>query len=141
MLRKYLLVAFIAIGIGTFAACNEPQKATTGNTNDTVDTQQKREPRKMPDRVEITYTAVKGKDSSVKNAAGAELAALMFINRCDAAALKGKDTVLIPSQFGDVLQYTPFPYHVAALKDVKKIVFFSYPAQIFAAYIFGDIGS
>lgn len=138
MLRKYCFTAFLAIAAGAFMACNEPQKVSSGEVKDSTATQ-KREPRKMPHRVDITYTAVKGKDSSLKNVAGAELAALQFINRCDAAALKGKDTVLVPNQYVDVIQYTPFPYHVEALKDVKKIVFFSYPAQIFAAYEYGDL--
>lgn len=139
MLRKYFFVAGVIIGASAFAACNEPQNASTGEVRGTDTAVKKREPRKMPERAEITYTLVKGKDSSLKNVQGTELAALMFINRCDAAALKGKDTVLVPSQYGDVLQYTPFPYHVDALKDVKKIVFFSYPAQVFAAYEYGDL--
>lgn len=136
MLRKYFFVGLLVLGTGAFMACNEPQKVSSDEVKDSVATQ-KREPRRMPHRVDITYTAVKGKDSSIKNVSDTELAALMFINRCDAAALKGKDTVLVPNQYVDVIQYTPFPYNVAALKDVKKIVFFSYPAQIFAAYEYG----
>jgi lipoprotein-anchoring transpeptidase ErfK/SrfK len=141
MLRKYFFVVSIVAATSAFAACNEPQNASSGRNagQDSTEVPQKRQPLKMPDRTNVTYIAVRGKDSSIKKYAGAELAALQFINRCDAAALKTKDTVLVPSEFLDVMQYSPFPFHVDALKDVKKIVFFSYPAQIFAAYEYGDL--
>jgi hypothetical protein len=35
---------------------------------------------------------------------------------------------------GDIEFYLPFPLTVSYLKDIKKSSFFSYPAQIFAAY-------
>lgn len=40
---------------------------------------------------------------------------------------------------GNANQYSPFPASVSFLKDVNKIIFFSYPAQYFAAYEHGQL--
>jgi hypothetical protein len=40
---------------------------------------------------------------------------------------------------GDIEFYLPFPLTVSYLKDIKKSSFFSYPAQIFAAYEKGQL--
>ena len=114
-----------------FAQCGQ------NNTNETKSTTTASAPveRKMPDRKELTYKMMSGKDSSIKNYTGAQLDAILFLNRCDKDNLASKDTVIVPNEFADdIIQYSPFPFRVAALKDVKKIIFFSYPAQAFAAY-------
>lgn len=57
------------------------------------------------------------------------------INRTDKANLSKLDSIVIPSNFdGDVLFYMPFPLEVDYLKDVSKILIFSYPTQTFGAY-------
>lgn len=57
------------------------------------------------------------------------------INRTDKANLLKLDSIVIPSNFdGDVLFYLPFPLEVDYLKDVSKILIFSYPTQTFGAY-------
>ncbi|GAB3712462.1 L,D-transpeptidase [Flavobacterium koreense] len=57
------------------------------------------------------------------------------INRTDRANLSKLDSLVIPSDFdGDVVYYLPFPLKVDYLKDVSKVLLFSYPTQTFGAY-------
>ena len=57
------------------------------------------------------------------------------VNRTDAKNLIKMDSILIPTDFtGDKVFYLPFPLKVNYLKDVSKILIFSYPTQTFAAY-------
>jgi hypothetical protein len=140
--RTIMNIGLLAIGI-LFAQCGQSRTeeetsvlsgtGTQGDSSSTAPVPQ----REMPERKGITYAIVTKKDS-IRKFEGAELEALKFINRCDEASLKAKDSVLVPSEFlTDKIHYSPFPFHIEALKDVKKIVFFSYPAQIFAAYEHG----
>lgn len=57
------------------------------------------------------------------------------VNRTDQSNFKRMDSVLVPVDLsGDLVYYLPFPLKVDYLKEVEKIVFFSYPTQTFAAY-------
>lgn len=57
------------------------------------------------------------------------------VNRTDSANFRRMDSVLIPSDItGDVAAYLPFPFEVPFLKEVSKVILFSYPAQTFGAY-------
>jgi hypothetical protein len=57
------------------------------------------------------------------------------INRTDKANLSKLDSIVIPSNFdGEVQFYLPFPLEVDYLKDVSKVLMFSYPTQTFGAY-------
>jgi hypothetical protein len=57
------------------------------------------------------------------------------INRTDKANLSKLDSILIPNDFsGDVLFYLPFPLEFDYLKDVSKVLLFSYPTQTFGTY-------
>lgn len=50
------------------------------------------------------------------------------------------DSILVPNDFTKPLKdYLPFPDSIGLLGDVTKIIFFSYPAQIFAAYEKGKL--
>ena len=62
------------------------------------------------------------------------------VNRADAAHLKAMDSIIIPNDsLADVAYFLPFPVSVAALSNIDKIIFFSYPAQAFAAYENGEL--
>ena len=55
-------------------------------------------------------------------------------------ALTNFDTLVIPSDAKQTIeQYFPFPFRVNFLKDINKIIFFSYPTQAFAAYEHGNL--
>jgi len=60
------------------------------------------------------------------------------LNRADRNNFLHMDSVLIPTDFSyNLANYLPFPLEVKYLKDIEKIIFFSYPTQIFAAYEYG----
>lgn len=86
----------------------------------------------------FTYHFIKKKDwqalkDSFEGAAYPDI--LNAINRVDAKHLKRLDSILVPSDYSQPLEhYLPFPQEVDFLKDVNKIILFSYPAQVFAAY-------
>lgn len=62
------------------------------------------------------------------------------VNRMDKANLIKQDSIIIPSDFsGDVMYYLPFPEKVVSLKDISKILLFSYATQTFAAYENGNL--
>lgn len=130
MLRKYFTALSVLSLYFLFTGCMEnPTNNKSGVAKKSIPVRQ------MPARTDITYKFMSGKDSSIKNYSGTELAALMFLNRCDEVNLKGKDSVIVPVTFADnIIHYSPFPFHVKGLGEVNKIVFFSYPAQVFAAY-------
>lgn len=65
---------------------------------------------------------------------------IMVVNRVDMANLPSLDTLIIPNDLsGDMVFYLPFPLQLPSLSDIIKIVFFSYPAQAFAAYEYGNL--
>lgn len=57
------------------------------------------------------------------------------LNRIDGSSMLNLDTVLVPSAFPEDLRaISPFPQQLPSLRDVSKLVLFSYPIQAFAAY-------
>jgi hypothetical protein len=92
-------------------------------------------------RVSIKYSVVAPKDSirkSLKTFDSTQLIVLTAVNRADKAALGTLDSLIVPTDLNNnVKQYLPFPFKADFLKDVNKILFFSYPAQAFAAYEHG----
>lgn len=62
------------------------------------------------------------------------------INRTDAENFAKMDTVIIPNDLsGDLEFYFPFPLQVPAIEQISKLIYFSYPAQAFAAYANGTL--
>ena len=62
------------------------------------------------------------------------------INRTDRENFAQMDTVIVPVDMtGDIEFYLPFPMNVSYLKDVDKIIYFSYPTQTFATYENGEL--
>lgn len=71
-------------------------------------------------------------DSAV-TASGQEI--VWAINRTDERNFKKMDTIIVPVDFsGEMASYLPFPSEVSCLKAIRKIIYFSYPTQTFAAY-------
>ncbi len=89
-----------------------------------------RKPEKMG--YEIRNAAVWQQDSTVDSA---QRNLVYLVNRADKRNFSKMDTVIVPVDLsGDIVYYFPFPFEVPYLKEVDKIVFFSYPAQAFAVY-------
>lgn len=91
--------------------------------------------------VNTTYTLLRTKDSirnSNKLYTPAQLEVLCAVNRMDATNIAKQDSIIVPANLGgDVNAYSPFPQTLPFARDINKIVFFSYPAQYFAAYDHG----
>ncbi len=65
---------------------------------------------------------------------------ILAVNRTDSSHLAKMDTIIVPNDAGGKLEYyLPFPLSVPFLKDMRKIIFFSYPSQTFAAYGNGEL--
>lgn len=77
-------------------------------------------------------------DSLKKNK---ELARIVCaVNRTDLRHLVNMDSIVVPTDLSKTVEnYLPFPLQVPYLKDVDKIVYFSYPSQSFAAYEYGEL--
>ncbi len=89
---------------------------------------------KKPDRLsyEIRNAQEWLQDSTIESS-GREL--VFAVNRTDRSNFRKMDSVIVPVDLsGDIVYYFPFPLTVSYLKDIDKIVFFSYPTQTFAAY-------
>ncbi len=66
---------------------------------------------------------------------GAEQMQLVFkINRRDLRHLRLGDTILLPTQAGNELSYSPFPSHISGVDSNKKIILVARRVQAFAAY-------
>jgi len=62
------------------------------------------------------------------------------INRADVKHIAAMDSILVPSDsIADMAYYLPFPVTVEAIKEIDKIIFFSYTTQAFAAYENGEM--
>jgi hypothetical protein len=93
------------------------------------------EPKTISYHLESTkqWLAVRGSEANVLRIAYA-------VNRTDATNLRQMDSILIPGDMsGDIEFYLSFPLTVSYLKDIKKVIFFSYPTQTFAAYEKGQL--
>ena len=65
---------------------------------------------------------------------------ILALNRLDEKNSWRADTLIIPDKFqDDFLNYSAFPAQISLLKDVKKLVYFSYPIQAFAVYENGNL--
>lgn len=135
---KFTTLLLSAITIIGLAQCNTaPEKqAENRPAKKTIE-------RRKPQNEHITYTLDSGKtwfkqhDSTLTDA---QKDILMAVNRTDSANLEHISKILVPSDFsGDISYYLPFPVSVPALKDVDKILLFSYPSQSFAAYENGEL--
>lgn len=88
----------------------------------------------------LYYTKVMKKKWSADSLSAKQLQILSAVNRADKANLRRMDSIIIPADLsGDIEYYLPFPLSVSSLKDIDKIIFFSYPAQAFGAYEYGEL--
>lgn len=121
----------LLLGIFVFYSCNEKNEIPSTPK----ETQTKKEAEK---KASINYTLLISKDSIkkfIKRTDSNSLKIIAAINRADVKFLIRFDSIIIPSDLSQPInQYFPFPFEASFLKDIKKIIFFSYPTQSFAAY-------
>lgn len=83
----------------------------------------------------IAYKMVSGKKWIDKHTGDSSLLYLVAsINRTDPDHLLNRNILLPNDNSADIAYYLPFPLNVSAIKDIDKIIFFSYPTQAFGAY-------
>ena len=91
----------------------------------------------------IKYTSMifpaKKKDSTMvafnKQFSEEDRYTILALNRLDSKNKWRADTLAIPDKIDHTLMmYSPFPTQLDVLKEVKKMVFFSYPIQAYALY-------
>lgn len=132
-MQKILCAIFIFVFASCcIISCNEPEKKT--------------EPPKIAKRrpapKSFSYQFVKpsqwSKTPDFKDPQKRRIA--FAVNRTDSAYFRTMDSVLIPTDItADVEAYLPFPFEVPFLKEVSKLILFSYPAQAFGAYENGEL--
>ena len=126
-----------------FIKCTGDQQSSSTTTSDTTKTSAAKAyvPKVHKPAPQLTYTLDSSKkllksDSLTEN----QWNILTAINRTDRDNIKSFKAILVPSDMnGDVENYLPFPATVPGLKNVSKLLMFSYPAQAFAAYEYGDL--
>lgn len=100
------------------------------------------------ERQKVTYRSFifpEGKKDSAMSAFKKEFSSeeqytILALNRLDTKNKWRADTLAIPDQFDHTLMaYSPFPAAVENLKNVRKMVFFSYPIQAYALYEQGKL--
>lgn len=124
-LMKSNILLLTIISIVTLISCKQ-NRTSVHQTKEIV--------RKQPKVV--SYTMENTKMWLKQNATdSSKIEIVTAINRTDKANLSKLDYLLIPSDFdGDVVYYLPFPLKVDYLKDVAKVLLFSYPTQTFGTY-------
>ncbi len=133
---KNLCIAVCVFAIALFfVQCQE-------STNTKVPAAPKKhQPRKIQRNkpADFTYSFVKAKEW-LKTADSGQVRIACAVNRTDKQNLSSMDSILVPNNLdGDVEFYMPYPLDVPSLKDIRKIIFFSYPAQSFGAYEDGQL--
>jgi hypothetical protein len=133
MKKLIMLKHLMTLLLGTFVLFGCDNKKETKSTTDFFLPEIKVE-KKIP----ISYTFLISKDSIkkfIKDTDSNNLKIIGAINRVDVKFLNRFDSIIIPSDLTQsIKQYFPFPFEASFLKGVKKIIFFSYPTQSFAAY-------
>lgn len=126
-MQKIILILALAL---LFVSCKKEK--------DEVITVKKTIIRKAPKNISFHFENTKQWLSENRN--DKQLQIVLAVNRMDKSHLTKKDSILIPGDLsGDIEFYLPFPFEVTYLIPVKKIVFFSYPTQTFAAYENGEL--
>lgn len=89
---------------------------------------------------DLNYDFKKTKDWLATTKDSNKIWIILAANRTDRANLVKMDSIIVPTDLsGDIAYYLPFPFEVAALRDVSKIILFSYATQTFATYEYGDL--
>ncbi|WP_269225006.1 L,D-transpeptidase [Flavobacterium eburneipallidum] len=130
-MKKYL---FIVSLIFVFQSCKKEEN----NTTETIVVAKKTIVRQKPKN--ISYQLESSKQWLSTHSDSTQIEIVLAVNRTDKANISKMDSILVPTDLaGDREFYLPFPLEVPYLKDISKIIFFSYPTQTFAAYENGEL--
>ena len=129
---------FLAIGsflLLSIVSCKEKSDANTKNTT----TEEKSTEIQLPTRTapkEVAFVMMSSREWLAANKTDDQKMNLVLAaNRTDAKNIATMDSIIVPTDFsGDIAYYLSFPLKVDALRDIDKIIFFSYPSQTFGTY-------
>jgi hypothetical protein len=133
-MKKTALLLNIIVMI-LLVSCKQQANVESDDSVDSEPEIKRQEPKSVAYRLENT------KQWLAANATNSKALKIAYaVNRTDATNLKLMDSIVVPEDVsGDVEFYLPFPLTVPYLKEIEKIVFFSYPTQTFAAYEKGQL--
>jgi hypothetical protein len=148
--RSSLLYSSLALLSSQLLACNYENNAANDkkvvNEQKQADTTILKEDTLIAEAASMHYYAwpLKGNDSAKKalkeRFSAEELYTIWALNRVDAKNYTRADTLIIPEKLDpNFLVYSPFPQQMPILKEVRKIVFFSYPIQAYGVYEQGTL--
>lgn len=131
MKKSFLILgSLIMISI---ISCKE--KNTTHSSDDVEKTNEiKLPPRTAPK--EVAFTLMSSTEWLAANKTDDQKMNLVLAaNRTDGKHIASLDSIIVPTDFsGDIAYYLSFPLEVPSLREIDKIIFFSYPSQTFATY-------
>ena len=128
-MKKSLILLNIIV-LALFFSCDGNEKAKI--KKESIKRQQ---PKSVTYQMENTkeWLSLNIKDSK-------KLRIAIAVNRTDKENFAQMDSVIMPVDMtGDMEYYLPFPMTVPYLKDINKIIYFSYPTQTFATYENGEL--
>lgn len=120
-----------------FVSCQQTQESNNVSKQQLKTTSSELIHSKEPiDTIKISYKMVDSKQWFENHKNDSLKQRIVFaINRTDLTHLTRIDSIIVPNDFSFKFEnYLPFPLEINYLKDIHKIIFFSYPTQTFAAY-------
>lgn len=131
-MHKSNIILVLLITLVSLSQCHQPDDNDTGKTS-------KIQKKRIKPSTE-GYHFEKTKDWAKQNRPEKEKNIVLAVNRTDMKNIVKMDSVIIPNDLsGDIEFYLPFPLNVPYIKEIKKIIYFSYPTQSFAAYEEGEL--
>lgn len=131
-MKKSVLV--LNVLLACLFSCQQDQKSPAENRKGETGPKW-RQPETIAYRIEQAKEWLQ--DSTIESL---EKEIVFAVNRTDRRHFMKMDSVLVPVDLsGDVVSYLHFPLQVSYLKDIRKIVYFSYATQTFAAYENGEL--
>lgn len=146
---KFIKLIFLLLISVLLVQCKKDNQISGNVKNPSSETIKKDTVKKVEEiKPQITYSAfifpTKKKDSAMaafnKEFSEEERYTILALNRLDSKNKWRADTLAVPDIFDHTLMaYSPFPKNIETLKEVKKMVFFSYPIQVYALYERGKL--
>lgn len=135
MFKNSLVLFNVVMLVVICCQCNQPDK--TLQKKQTIIVQQRKTPKKISYHSELGKQWIKNQSKAIDSV---QLHIVLAVNRTDIDNLGKMDSILVPDDLsGDIAFYLPFPLSVPYLENISKIIFFSYPAQVFGAYENGQL--
>lgn len=141
-------IAFAALVFTILVQCKNDKEISAQSSSQTLPQKQDSLVETPAPKPAIKYTSMifpaKKKDSAMaafnKQFSEEDRYTILALNRLDDKNKWRADTLAIPDKIDhSLMMYSPFPTQLDVLKEVKKMVFFSYPIQAYAMYENGKL--